>query len=122
MQRDLKKKLLKWKTNPLRTPLIVRGARQVGKTYVIENFAKTEFDHLLIINFEKMSEYLSCFETLEPASIINQIQLISKQKITPGKSLLFLDEIQAVPELFAKLRWLAEDMPQLPVIAAGSLL
>ncbi len=122
MQRDFKKILVYWKSHPLRMPLIVRGARQVGKTYVVQSFGEEEFGNLISINFEASPEYEACFATMDPKVIIRSIELISKQKIIPGKTLLFLDEIQQCPEALQSLRYFKEKMPELHLIAAGSLL
>src|ERR1700733_5255439 len=122
MRRNFRKSLMYWKNHPLRTPLIVRGARQVGKTFSIEAFGKEEFENFVSINFELFSNYQSCFEALDPLSIVAQIELLSKQKITPGKTLLFLDEIQQCPRALQSLRYFKEKLPELHLIAAGSLL
>lgn len=122
MQRDFRKTLVKWKDHPLRTPLIVRGARQVGKTFIIQAFGKEEFEHVVSINFDITPNYQLCFEVLEPKSIINQMELVSQQKIIPGKTLLFLDEIQQCPRALQSLRYFKEKLPELHLIAAGSLL
>lgn len=122
MQRDLQKTLTRWKNHPLRTPLIIRGARQVGKTYVVSAFGKEEFKSFLSINFEQSPHYTPCFETMEPKDILRSIELLSKQKITPGETLLFLDEVQQCPKALQALRYFKEMLPELHVIAAGSLL
>ncbi len=122
MQRNFRKILSRWKDHPLRTPLIVRGARQVGKTFIIQTFGQEEFKNLVTINFEANPNYQSCFEVLEPQSIINQIELISQQKIIPGQTLLFFDEIQQCPKALQSLRYFKEKLPELHLIAAGSLL
>ena len=122
MKRKFTKTLLKWKANLARTPLIVRGSRQVGKTYVIQEFGKQEFKNCLTINFEASEVFRACFEAMDPVSIISQIELIANQKVTPGETLLFLDEIQQCPNALRSLRYFKEKMPALHVIAAGSLL
>ena len=122
MKRNFTKILLNWKEKTSRTPLIVRGARQVGKTYTIQDFGKKEFKSFLTINFESSQIFHPCFETMDPVSIISQIELISKQKIVSKETLLFLDEIQQCPKALQSLRYFKEKMPDLHVIAAGSLL
>ena|SRR3990167_3010720 len=122
MERQIFAYLQQWKDRPSRMPLLVRGARQIGKTYVIEYFAKTEFDHYLMINFELNPEYNSCFSTLEPKQILERLEFISKKKLAHGKSLLFLDEIQECPQAIQALRYFKEKMPELHIIGAGSLL
>ena len=93
MQRFLKKILIEWKESPGHMPLILRGARQVGKSYLVESFAKESFKNYLVVNFEINSQYKACFDTLDPQNILMQLELISGQKIVPGETLLFLDEI-----------------------------
>jgi hypothetical protein len=122
MKRDFQKTLSRWQNHPLRMPLIVRGARQVGKTYVIESFAKEAFPSVMAINFEAAPNYGACFESMDPIAIIRSIELLSRQKIIPGKTLLFLDEIQQCPRALQSLRYFKEKLPELHVIAAGSLL
>jgi predicted AAA+ superfamily ATPase len=122
MRRLIEKELVIWKEQSDRMPLLVRGARQIGKTYVIESFGKANFSNMLTINFERQREYLSCFETLEPQQILSAIKLISRESIIPGKTLLFLDEIQECPRAIMALRYFKELLPELHVIGAGSLL
>ncbi|HLP62363.1 MAG TPA: AAA family ATPase [Candidatus Deferrimicrobium sp.] len=122
MKRDIDNVLLTWKNDPQRRPLLVRGARQVGKSYSITQFGQKEFSNLTIINFEQRPEFKTCFNTLNPKEIIGTISLLSKNDITPGKTLLFLDEIQECPKAITALRYFYEQMPELHVIAAGSLL
>jgi uncharacterized protein len=113
--------LKKWKVNPSRKPLVIRGARQVGKTFLVRDLAH-EFQNYVEINLETDSNILSYFKSSDPKEIINLLSLHYNTNIIPGKTLLFFDEIQAAPELFAKLRYFYELMPDLHVIAAGSLL
>ena len=105
-----------------RKPLVLRGARQVGKTWLVREFAKTMGKTLIELNFEETPALMSLFDSNDPQEILLQIGMRNRQVIDVAKSILFLDEIQAAPEMFAKLRWFAEKMPELPVIAAGSLL
>lgn len=111
-----------WKDSSHRKPLLVRGARQIGKTYCIQSFGRENFDNVVEINFELQKEYIGCFSTLYPDQIIKRIYALSQQEIIPGKTLLFFDEIQECPEAIKALRYFYEKMPQLHVIAAGSLL
>ncbi len=122
MQRSLKKELEKWKKASPRFPLIVRGARQVGKTFLIEEFGKSSFPSFVSINFEAQPEAQACFESLNPEEIVTRLQLITKQAILPGQTLLFLDELQACPKAILAMRYFKEKMPALHVIGAGSLL
>ncbi len=114
--------LSEWFNSLTRKPLVIRGARQVGKTWLVRHFARMENLELIELNFEKQPELESLFQINDPKDILLNLRTLTKGDIDPKKSLLFLDEIQAAPELLAKLRWFAEDMPDLPVIAAGSLL
>ncbi len=122
MYRFLEKELLKWKSSKVRYPLLLRGARQVGKTYLVEKFGKTEFSSYVSVNFEAQPDAIACFETLNPEEILLKLQLIVKKPIIPGKTLLFLDEIQACPKAIMALRYFKEKCPKLHVIGAGSLL
>lgn len=114
--------LQNWLITQDRKPLVLRGARQVGKTWLIRHFAEKCGKQLIEFNFEKQPSHASLFEPNDPQQILLNLSAIFNQKIDTEKCLLFLDEIQAVPELLSKLRWFAEDCPQLPVIVAGSLL
>jgi predicted AAA+ superfamily ATPase len=122
MHRDLESELLRWKNATEHMPLLLRGARQVGKTHLAKSFAQKHFEQALVINFEKEEKYKLAFETFEPNEILNRLYLQSGQRVTPGKSLLFLDEIQECTNALKALRYFKEDMPDLHVIAAGSLL
>lgn len=122
MYRSLEKDLYKWKNSQTRYPLLLRGARQVGKTYLIEKFGKEAFSSFVSVNFEEHPEAIGCFQTLDPEEILIRLQLILKQKISPGETLLFLDEIQVCPKAITALRYFKEKLPSLHVIGAGSLL
>jgi predicted AAA+ superfamily ATPase len=105
-----------------RKPLVIRGARQVGKTWLVHNFAKLHELNVIEINFEKQLKLSSLFASNDPHQILLNLSSALGTSIDIHKSILFLDEIQAAPEILAKLRWFAEDMSELPVIATGSLL
>lgn len=122
MRRDRLDFLRSWLKTREGKPLVVRGARQVGKTWIVRHFAELEKLNLVELNFEKRPNLASFFDSNNPKQILKNIGAAQGFHIDPKNSLLFLDEIQACPELFAKLRWFAEDLPELPVIAAGSLL
>ncbi len=122
MKRDFSAYLLDWKARKGRKPLIVRGARQVGKTYIIEAFGSSEFDNLLKINFEETPEVKDFFHTNDVLLTIQNLELFFETKITEEKTLLFLDEIQSCPEAIVSLRYFYEKLPGLHVISAGSLL
>ncbi|OGT47062.1 MAG: AAA family ATPase [Gammaproteobacteria bacterium RIFCSPHIGHO2_12_FULL_41_15] len=111
-----------WLAKKARKPLVIRGARQVGKTWLVRQFAKNMNLTLIEINFEKRPDRADLFESNDPEKILLELSSAFNQLIDPKKCLLFLDEIQAAPLIFSKLRWFAEDCAELPVIAAGSLL
>jgi predicted AAA+ superfamily ATPase len=111
-----------WFKSPNRKPMALRGARQVGKTWLVRDFAVRNNLRLIELNLEKFPNLADLFSENNPAKILKNIEAYLNIKINIESSCLFLDEIQAAPKLFAKLRWFKEDMPQLPVIAAGSLL
>ncbi|MCX7114821.1 MAG: AAA family ATPase [Gammaproteobacteria bacterium] len=114
--------LTTWMTRKERKPLVIRGARQVGKTWLVREFAEKAGLTLIEINFEKRPDRADLFKSNDPQQILLELESALNHPIDPQKSLLFLDEIQAVPFVFSKLRWFAEDFAVLPVIAAGSLL
>jgi len=122
MKRELLKYLNLWIKSSDRKPLILRGARQVGKTWLVRHLAEISEKKLIELNFEKQPSNESLFASNNPKHTLENLSAISGHDINPKNSILFLDEIQAAPEIFSKLRWFAEDLPQLPVIAAGSLL
>ncbi len=126
LQTDMKRlidwHLKQWKDYRFRKPLLVRGARQVGKTYAIRKLGES-FGNLVEINFERVVDAKFAFaKDLIPEQILQKLILLTGQNITPGKTLLFLDEIQACPEAIQSLRYFYEEMPSLHIIAAGSLL
>jgi len=122
MERIFFDKLLEWKRNKDRLVLLVRGARQVGKTFVVRELGKT-FDSFVEINFEMETDVAKFFDgSLDPAIITEKISIFSGKAIIPGKTLLFFDEIQACPNAIRALRFFYEKMPDLHVVAAGSLL
>lgn len=122
MQREIEQELKKWKGSSIRMPLILRGARQVGKSFTIEKFGKEHFSNFVTLNFEFEPNLCTIFETLQPKDIISQIEIKKKLSIVPGTTLLFLDEIQYCPRAIMALRYFKEQMPDLHIIAAGSLL
>lgn len=114
--------LMQWLDSKYRMPLIMRGARQVGKTWLVRQLANKSGRRLIEINLEKNPEYASLFFSNDVKKIINYIESVFDVPIKEEDCILFIDEVQAIPELIAKLRWFKEDMQALPVIAAGSLL
>ena len=122
MKRLAEKQILEWKNSPRRKPLIIRGARQVGKTWLVDNFLAGQFDNFVKIDLEKRRDLHSYFDgNLDPKTILTYLEL-DAGRIIPGKTLLFFDEIQACPRAIMALRYFYEQMPELHLVAAGSLL
>ena len=122
MKRDIYSYLLEWKDSKSRQPLLLRGARQTGKTFIINDFGNHLFKNFITLNFERNPEYKDIFKTRIPVEILEKIILFTGQKIEAGKTLLFIDEIQECPNAIISLRYFFEEMPELHVIGAGSLL
>jgi uncharacterized protein len=122
LERFVDIELANWQQLAQRKPLLMRGARQVGKSSSVRNLAK-KFDYFIEINFDEKPEFGKIFEnTLVPSEICEQIAIATQTPIIEGKTLLFLDEIQACIPAISSLRYFYEKMPNLHVIAAGSLL
>ncbi len=124
MKRLIDAQLADWKNHHRRKPLILRGARQVGKTHTVNQLAKDHFnDQLIAVDLEKNRQLHSLFgDHLDPRKIISALEVIFRKKIIPGKTLLFIDEIQSCPRALTALRYFYEEYPDLHVVAAGSLL
>jgi len=122
MIRLISNELDAWLTDPSRLPLVVRGARQVGKTWLIRELARRNSRGLIEVNFERDPDYARIFERGSPLEVFHELCLLTGRNAEPAESLLFIDEIQAAPAVLAKLRWFSEELPDLPVVAAGSLL
>ena len=123
MYRFAQEQLARWKASPRRKPLIVRGARQVGKTWLVERFADAEFDALVKLDLEKRRDLHGCFgDDLDAHTVLRRLELATGRRIVAGRTLLFLDEVQACPRAIMTLRCFYEQVPELHVIAAGSLL
>jgi predicted AAA+ superfamily ATPase len=122
MKRARSEDLRRWLAARGRRPLVLRGARQVGKTWLVRELAVSASRELFELNFERDPGAARAFESNDPKAITGALSLRFDRTLAPAKSLLFLDEIQAAPSMFAKLRWFAEELPSLPVVAAGSLL
>jgi len=123
MQREAYSKLINWKNTPHKKPLLMQGARQVGKTHLVKEFGKNEFEELYYFNFEKDAGLSSLFESsLDPENIITSLSLYIGKKIDSKNSLIFFDEIQVAPRALTSLKYFQENAPQFSIIAAGSLL
>ena len=123
MKREIMNELLKWKDSKNRKPLIVEGARQVGKTYIVKEFGKKYFENLIYVNFETNREISSQIdENIDTSNIIRKLELFYGEKIEAGKTLIFFDEIQTNERALTSLKYFYENSPEYHIIAAGSLL
>lgn len=123
MKRDLYQALLRWKQSTRRKPLVLQGARQVGKTYLLKQFGQTEYTHSLYLNFEeerKLSQYFK--NSLNPHTIIQELSVFKQIPIQPEHTLLIFDEIQECPEALNSLKYFREKANEYHIVAAGSLL
>jgi uncharacterized protein len=122
MKRIAEQKILNWTDAPRRKPLVIRGARQVGKTWLVENCLAKKFDSFVKIDLESQPQFHDAFSgELSPRKMLNDIEAYT-QRIIPGKTLLFIDEIQSCPRAITALRYFYEQLPELHVVAAGSML
>jgi len=123
VKRNIEQQLIYWKNKKRRKPLIIHGARQVGKTYIIKAFGEKYFDNILYLNFEIDRKVVKDFEeNISPSFLLHRLEIYFKQKIDPERTLIFFDEIQACERALTSLKYFLEDVPQYHVIAAGSLL
>ena len=123
MKRRITIKLTEWKNSSQRKPLLVYGARQVGKTYVVNEFGRNNYKNVIYVNFETNLAVAADFSTdISPKHIINCLEVFYKQKIVPGKTLIFFDEIQLCERALTSLKYFCEDAPEYHIVAAGSLL
>jgi len=123
MERNLLNKLLKWKEMPNRKPLIIRGARQTGKTWLMREFGKKAFKKMVYVNFENEPRFRDLFiKDYNTARIISMLELHLNEKIDAEDTLLIFDEIQAVDGGLTSLKYFCEEAPQYAIVAAGSLL
>jgi hypothetical protein len=122
MRRTALEDLREWADADVHRPLIVRGARQVGKTWLVETFAREHLGDVATVDVERLRETRSLFADPSPRANVAAIEALLGKRIVPGRCLLFFDEIQAWPELLARLRYFHEEIPELHVVAAGSLL
>ena len=123
MYRKIITELKEWKDKKDRLPLILKGARQVGKTWILQEFGKEYFDDVLYINFENAGNIANLFEgNIEPNRIIEYLSALNHKKIEPEKTLIIFDEIQELPRALTSLKYFAEEMPEYAICCAGSLL
>ena len=123
MKRNAIRNLIEWKTSEDRKPMVLKGARQVGKTWLMKEFGRNYYDDYVYFNFDEDDEIKSIFETNKnPQRIIELLSLISGKKINPGQTLVIFDEIQECPDALNSLKYFKEKANEYHVIAAGSLL
>lgn len=123
MERKAYRQLLEWKNNPHRKPLILNGARQVGKTWLLKHFGEREYKNVAYVNCDKSAQMRAVFEDgYDIPRIIRNISAITNEDIRPRETLIILDEIQSVPKGLPSLKYFCEDAPEYDVAVAGSLL
>lgn len=123
MERLIIKKLLAWKNSKYRKPLILKGVRQVGKTWLLKEFGKRYYENTAYFNFDENEEYKQFFETTKDVErILQNLTLASGQKITPENTLIIFDEVQESPKVINAMKYFCENAPQYHVACAGSLL
>ena len=123
MYRMAIEQLQKWKAKKHRKPLIIRGARQVGKTWLMKEFGSNSYERVVYINFDNNERMRSLFEgSLEVERLVTGLELYAGHKIDPENTLLIFDEVQEVPKALTSLKYFNEDAPQYQIICAGSLL
>lgn len=123
MKREVYNHLIQWKLSPHRKPLIMYGARQVGKTYILKEFGNHEFKNMVYVNCYKNDIVAQLFnEDTDVDRLILGLSAITRQTIVPGETLIFLDEIQEIPPILSSLKYFCENKPELHVVVAGSLL
>ncbi len=122
MERAIYQQLKEWKNSPTRKPLILEGARQVGKTYILKEFGSQEYDNLVYINCDNNDKISTIFSDYDIPRIIRSLSAISSESIVPGKTLIVLDEIQEINKGLASLKYFYENAPEYHIAVAGSLL
>lgn len=123
MERNLLKKLENWKNSPYRKPLILKGVRQVGKTWLLKEFGKRHYENVAYFNFDENEEYRQFFDTTKDVNrILQNLMLASGQKISPETTLIIFDEVQDCPKVINSMKYFCENAPQYHIACAGSLL
>ena len=123
MERDIYKQLLAWRSSARRKPLVLLGARQVGKTYILKTFAEKKYENLVYLDFDADPALADLFaDTLNPQNILRLLSIKFTADIKPGKTLLVFDEVQECPAALNSLKYFNESANEFHVIAAGSLL
>lgn len=123
MKRKLMQKLTEWKYKPDRMPLLIYGARQVGKTWLLDTFGKENFEDTVYVNFETDGKIAASFaEDINPSFLLNTLETYFQKRIYPYRTLIIFDEIQASERALTSLKYFCEQSPEYAVVAAGSLL
>ncbi|MCD5410197.1 MAG: ATP-binding protein [Clostridiales bacterium] len=123
MKRKIMNRLVEWKKKKDRMPLIINGARQVGKTYIVNEFGRENYENIIYINFETNEDIVKDFEVkITPGFLIGRMELFFGEKIEKGKTLIFFDEIQVCERALTSLKYFCEEAPEYHVVAAGRLL
>lgn len=123
IKREIIDKFKVWKDSPKRKPILLKGARQIGKTWAMETFGRECFDYCVKFDFDRQPELKTVFQvTKEPSRILKELAIYCGSPIIPGKTLIIFDEIQECEEALNSLKYFCEDAPQYHIIAAGSLL
>lgn len=123
MERFILKELLEWQNSPYRKPLLLKGVRQVGKTWILKEFGRCYYENTAYFNFDENEEYKQFFETTKDVSrILQNLMLASGQKIVPEKTLIIFDEVQDCPKVINSMKYFCENAPQYHIACAGSLL
>lgn len=114
--------LLEWKDSSDRKPLVLQGARQIGKTYIVIQFGNSAYENIIYCNFEKEKSLSSIFTELNPNLIIHKLAVLKRQPVVPEKTLIVFDEVQSCPEALLSLKYFCEEARDYHIIALGSLL
>lgn len=123
MERLILKRLVDWKNSPYRKPLILKGVRQVGKTWILKEFGRRYYENTAYFNFDENEEYKQFFETTKDVNrILQNLMMATGQKILPEKTLIIFDEIQDCPKVINSLKYFCENAPEYHIASAGSLL
>ncbi|MBP5756713.1 MAG: AAA family ATPase, partial [Spirochaetales bacterium] len=123
MYREVTEKLIEWKNKANRKPLLMTGVRQCGKTYIIKEFAQENFKNFIYINFEESEKLSAIFDyDYDVHRIVHELEQHLKTKIVAGDTCVFMDEIQECPRAITALKYFCENMRELLLICAGSLL
>ena len=121
MERKILDKLKKWKDSSDRKPLILQGARQIGKTWIVNTFASKEYSNCVYLNFEKDKTLESFFSELNPEEIVRKLSGYYRREIIKGQTLVIFDEVQACPSAITSLKYFCEEANDYHIIALGSL-